>query len=66
MSSDGEKVKVNLRVFDSNDYDENGNYACVKSDQDEWYKAKSGELKEENGGDYSFKISIDIAFKGFF
>lgn len=51
MSSDGEKIKFNVWVFDSNDYDENGNYACVKADQVEWYKAKSDELAAANGGE---------------
>ena len=56
MSSDGEKVKFNLWVFDSNDYDENGNYACVKADQVEWYKAKSDELKKANGGEKVYSL----------
>ena len=56
MSSDGEKVKFNLWVFDSNDYDENGNYACVKADQVEWYKTKSDELKKANGGEKVYSL----------
>lgn len=58
MSSDGESVKFNLWVFDSNDYDENGNYACVKADQVEWYKAKSDELKEANGGEKVYSLAF--------
>ena len=56
MSSDGTKVKFNIWVFDSNDYDENGKYSCVQTDQIEWYKAKSDELAAANGGEkvYSF------------
>ncbi len=56
MSSDGSKVKFNVWVFDSNDYDEEGRYAYVKADQVEWYKAKSDELTAANGGEkvYSF------------
>ncbi len=56
MSSDGLKVKFNLWVFDSNDYDENGHYACVKADQVEWYKAKSDELKAANGGEKVYSL----------
>ena len=56
MASDGEMIKFNLWVFDSNDYDENGNYACVKADQVEWYKAKSDELKKANA---SCNVCID-------
>lgn len=51
ISSDGEKVKFNLWVFDSGDYDEEGRYSCVKSDQIEWYKQTSDKLKAENGGE---------------
>lgn len=56
MSSDGSKVKFNVWVFDSNDYDEEGRYAYVKADQIEWYKATSDELTAANGGEkvYSF------------
>ena len=56
MSSDGSKVKFNVWVFDSNDYDEEGRYAYVKADQVEWYKAMSDELTAANGGEkvYSF------------
>ena len=56
MSSDGENVKFNVWVFDSNDYDENGNYACVKVDQIEWYKAKSDELAAANGGEKVYSL----------
>ena len=50
LSSDDEKVKFNLWVFDSGDYDEEGRYSCVKPDQIEWYKRTSEKLKEENNG----------------
>lgn len=56
MSSDGEKVKFNIWVFDSNDYDEKGNYSCVQADQVEWYKAKSDELKAANGGEKVYSL----------
>ena len=48
LSSDGEKVKFNLWVFDSGDYDEESRYSCVKPDQIEWYKQTSEKLKAEN------------------
>ncbi len=51
MSSDGKNVKFNLWVFDSGDYDSEGRYDCVHSDQVEWYKEKSDELKAANGGE---------------
>lgn len=51
LSSYGEKVKFNLWVFDSGDYDEEGRYSCVKPDQVEWYKQTSDRLKTENGGE---------------
>ncbi len=50
-SSNGEKVKFNLWVFDSGDYDENGHYSCVKPDQIEWYNKISDKLKEDNNGE---------------
>ncbi len=51
LSSDGEKVKFNLWVFDSGDYDAEGRYSCVQPDQIEWYKETSDKLKKENGGE---------------
>ncbi len=51
FSSDSDKVKFNLWVFDSGDYDEEGRYSCVKPDQIEWYKQTSDKLKAENGGE---------------
>jgi len=50
-SSNGEKVKFNLWVFDSGDYDENGHYSCVRPDQIEWYNKISDKLKEDNNGE---------------
>ena len=50
LSSNGEKVKFNLWVFDSGDYNEDGRYSCVKPDQIEWYKQTSDKLKTENKG----------------
>ena len=51
FSSNGDKVKFNLWVFDSGDYDEKHRYSCVRADQIEWYKEMSKKLKEENGGE---------------
>lgn len=50
LSSNGKDVKFNLWVFDSGDYDESGNYSCVKADQIEWYKKTSDKLRKENNG----------------
>lgn len=58
MSSDGSKVKFNVWVFDSNDYDGNGHYGNVKADQVEWYKQKSDELKAANGGEVVYSIAF--------
>lgn len=58
MSSDGEKVKFNLWVFDSNDYDGKGHYGCVKADQVEWYKKTSDELKSQNGGEKVYSLAF--------
>ncbi len=56
LSSDGKRIAFNLWMMDSGDYvfDENGNelgYDCVRKDQIEWYKEKSAELGEKNGGE---------------
>ena len=56
MSSDGSKVKFNVWVFDSNDYDGEGHYGNVKADQVEWYKQKSDELKAANGGEVVYSV----------
>lgn len=58
MSSDGSKVKFNVWVFDSNDYDGNGHYGNVKADQVEWYKQKSDELKTANGGEVVYSVAF--------
>lgn len=58
MSSDGSKVKFNVWVFDSNDYDDEGHYGYVKADQVEWYKAKSDELTAANGGEVVHSIAF--------
>lgn len=58
MSSDGTKVKFNIWVFDSNDYDAEGNYGCVQADQIEWYKSRSDELKAANGGEKVYSLAF--------
>lgn len=59
LSSDGQRVQFNIWVFDSGDYDDEGNYGYVKKDQIEWYKATSDALKAANGG----KIVYSLAFQ---
>ncbi len=56
LSSDGKFLKFNLWVFDSNDYDDEGHYGCVLPDQVEWYKKRSDELREINGGNKVFSL----------
>lgn len=56
LASDSDKVKFNLWVFDSNDYDEQGHYSCVQADQVEWYKQTSDSLKEANGGEKVYSL----------
>ena len=51
LSSDSEEIKFNLWVFDSGDYDEEGRYSCVQSDQVEWYKQTSDKLMADNDGE---------------
>ncbi|MBQ8027689.1 MAG: metallophosphoesterase [Clostridia bacterium] len=51
LGSDEDKVKFNLWVFDSGDYDGEGHYGCVLEDQVNWYKAKSDMLALLNGGE---------------
>ncbi|MBR3802036.1 MAG: metallophosphoesterase [Clostridia bacterium] len=58
-SSDGTKVAYNLWMFDSNMYDENGNYDYIHDDQLDWYVNTSNALKAENGGE----VVPSIAFQ---
>lgn len=53
LSSDSDKVKFNVWVFDSGDYDEDEprHYDRVRTEQIEWYKETSAKLKKENGGE---------------
>ncbi len=58
LSSDGSKVKFNLWVFDSNDYDDEGHYGCVLPNQVDWYKTKSDEITAENGGEKVYSLAF--------
>ena len=58
MSSDGTEIKFNVWVFDSGDYDEDGYYSYVREDQIEWYKEKSAELKNLNGGETVYSLAF--------
>lgn len=53
LASDSDKVKFNLWVFDSGDYDEDEprHYDRVRTEQIEWYKETAAQLKKENGGE---------------
>lgn len=51
LGSQEDKVKFNLWVFDSGDYDQEGRYDCVQPEQIEWYKKTSDALKDENNGE---------------
>lgn len=51
--SNGEKIVYNLWLMDSAGVDDNGKngYEYVKKEAVEWYKRKSDELREQNGGE---------------
>ena len=53
LASDSDEVKFNIWVFDSGDYDEDEprHYDRVRTEQIDWYKKTSAELKEANGGE---------------
>ncbi len=51
LASDSDRIKFNIWVFDSGDYDAEGHYDCVHSDQVAWYNAKSDMLALLNGGE---------------
>ena len=53
LASDSDKVKFNIWVFDSGDYDEDEprHYDRVRTEQIEWYKKTAAKLKKENGGE---------------
>ena len=58
MSSDGTKVSFNIWVFDSHDYDDEGEYGWVKKDQVEWYKATSDALRLQNDGEKVYSLAF--------
>lgn len=58
LSSDGSKIKFNLWVFDSNDYDDEGHYSCVLPEQVEWYKKKSDKIAKENNGEKVYSLAF--------
>lgn len=58
FSSDGTRIKFNLWVFDSGDYDGEGHYGCVQADQVEWYKATSDMLTAANGGKKVYSLAF--------
>ena len=53
LASNSDKVKFNIWVFDSGDYDEDEprHYDRVRTEQIEWFKGTSAQLKAENGGE---------------
>ena len=57
-TSDSDKVKFNLWIFDSNDYDDEGHYGCVLPDQVEWYKKRSDELTQANDGNKVYSLAF--------
>ncbi|MCR5042484.1 MAG: metallophosphoesterase family protein [Clostridia bacterium] len=68
LSSDGSKVAFNVWMFDSGTYDEGDGYDYgydhVHADQVEWYKNKSDELKEANGGEPVYSIAFQHIIVG--
>ncbi len=58
LSSDGSKIKFNLWIFDSNDYDDEGHYGCVLPQQVSWYKNKSDEITKENNGKKVYSLAF--------
>ncbi len=58
LSSDGKNVKFNLWIFDSGDYDKEGHYGCMSDADVQWYKKKSDEIKEENGGETVYSLAF--------
>ncbi len=64
LASDSNKVKFNLWVFDSGDYDEEGRYASVLEEQVNWYKAKSDMLALLNGGERVYSLAFQHIIVG--
>lgn len=64
LASDSDKVKFNLWVFDSGDYDEEGHYASVLEEQVRWYNAKSDMLALLNGGERVYSLAFQHIIVG--
>ncbi len=58
LSCDEDKVKFNLWIFDSGDYDKDGHYGCMSAADVLWYKHKSDEIKEQNGGKTVYSLGF--------
>ena len=58
LSSDGNELKYNLWIFDSNDYDKEGHYGCVLKDQVEWYKQESDKITNSNNGKKVYSLAF--------
>ena len=58
LSSDLSAVKFNIWVFDSGNYDADGNYGYVKKDQIDWYRSVSDALALENGGEKVYSLAF--------
>ncbi len=58
LSRDGKEIKFNLWIFDSGDYDKDGNYGCMSAEDVRWYKEKSDEIKKNNGGKTVFSLGF--------
>ncbi len=51
LASDSDDIAFNLWMVDSGSTDGEGHYDYVKTDQIDWYVAKSNALKAQNGGE---------------
>ncbi len=58
LSSDGSTVNFNLWVFDSGDYDKDGNYGCMSLEDVLWYKKSSDEIRENNNGNTVYSLGF--------
>lgn len=58
LASDSDKVKFNVWMFDSCDYDEEHRYSNVLAEQVEWYKQKSEALERANGGEKVYSLAF--------
>ena len=58
LSSDGSAVKFNLWIFDSGDYDKDGNYGCMSREDVLWYKKRSDEIRENNNGNKVYSLGF--------